>query len=59
MAYTLEYSFANPTFSFWKVLEDPNLAPAMLKLSIADALGFDAVSQTGGPDGSIVFEMDR
>ncbi|CAM9690685.1 unnamed protein product [Ectocarpus sp. 6 AP-2014] len=41
------------------LLEDPKLAPEMLKLAIADALGFDASTQTGGPDGSVVLELDR
>lgn len=31
----------------------------MVKLAIADALGFDVTTQTGGPDGSVVLEMDR
>lgn len=42
-----------------QLLDDPKLAPAMLKLAIADALGFDAATETGGLDGSVVFEMDR
>lgn len=41
------------------LLEDPNLAPGMLKLAIADALGYDASTQSGGPDGSVMLEMDR
>eukprot|EP00904_Undaria_pinnatifida_P005124 jgi/Undpi1/1741/HiC_scaffold_11.g05130.m1 len=41
------------------LLEDPKLAADMVKLAIADALGFDVTTQTGGPDGSVVLEMDR
>lgn len=42
-----------------QLLDDPGLAPCMLELAIADALGFDATTETGGLDGSVVFEMDR
>lgn len=42
-----------------QLLEDPKLAPEMVKLAVADALGFDATTQTGGPDGSVVLELDR
>ncbi len=42
-----------------QLLETPQLAPEMLKLAVADALGFDATTQTGGPDGSIALEMDK
>jgi catalase (peroxidase I) len=35
------------------------LAPTFLKLAITDALGFDAQTTAGGPDGSVAFEMDR
>ncbi|CAM9736258.1 unnamed protein product [Pylaiella littoralis] len=41
------------------LLEEPKLAPEMLKLAIVDALGFDASTQTGGPDGSVTLELDR
>eukprot|EP00903_Cladosiphon_okamuranus_P016005 g14779.t2 len=41
------------------LLEDPKLAPEMIKLAVADALGFDATTQTGGPDGSVALELDR
>jgi hypothetical protein len=39
------------------ILEDPSVAPQLLQLSINDALGFNALTQEGGPDGSIQFEM--
>lgn len=42
-----------------KLLENPRLAPDMIKLAIADALGFDVTTQSGGPDGSVLLEMDR
>lgn len=42
-----------------QLLEEPKLAPEMLKLAIVDALGFDASTQTGGPDGSVTLELDR
>lgn len=42
-----------------QLLEDPKLAADMVKLAIADALGFDVTTQTGGPDGSVLLEMDR
>ncbi|CAN0284045.1 unnamed protein product [Ascophyllum nodosum] len=31
----------------------------MVKLAIADALGFDVATQSGGPDGSVLLEMER
>ena len=42
-----------------QLLEDPKLAADMVKLAIVDALGFDVTTQTGGPDGSVLLEMDR
>ncbi|KAG5192292.1 heme peroxidase [Tribonema minus] len=42
-----------------KMLADPSIAPAVLKLAISDALGYNAKTTTGGPDSSVVFEMDR
>lgn len=42
-----------------RMLEDPSLAPGLLKLAINDALGYNAKTQTGGPDGSVKYEMDR
>ena len=41
------------------ILQDISVAPDLLKLAINDALGFDASTDSGGPDGSIVFEIDR
>ena len=35
------------------ILQDPNLGPAFFKLTISDALSYDARSNTGGPDGSV------
>ncbi|CAM9637454.1 unnamed protein product [Choristocarpus tenellus] len=42
-----------------KMVKDPALAPSFLKVAISDALGYDVKAQTGGPDGSVAFEMDR
>ena len=39
------------------IIKDPSIAPCMLELSINDALGFDVVSEEGGPDGSIQYEV--
>lgn len=36
-----------------------SLTPIFLKLAINDALGYSVETQDGGPDGSILFEMDR
>ena len=41
------------------ILQDISVAPDLLKLAINDALGYDYSTTSGGPDGSIVFEMDR
>jgi hypothetical protein len=41
------------------ILQDVSVAPDLLKLAINDALGYDTTSEEGGPDGSIIFEMDR
>ncbi|CAN0114599.1 unnamed protein product [Discosporangium mesarthrocarpum] len=41
------------------MVKDPSLAPSFLKLALSDALGYDAKSQVGGPDGSVALEMDR
>jgi hypothetical protein len=41
------------------ILNDITLAPGMIKLAINDALDYDYLTQDGGPDGSILFEMDR
>jgi hypothetical protein len=41
------------------ILQDPAVAPNLLKLAINDALGFDYVSKDGGPDGSVQFEMEK
>lgn len=41
------------------ILQDPMVAPALLKLAINDALGFEEGNLKGGPDGSIQFEMNR
>jgi len=42
------------------ILADFSLAPLFYELAINDALGFDAATLSGGPDGSIgLFEMDR
>lgn len=39
--------------------QDPMLIPAFAVLPVMDALSYDAAKATGGPDGSIIFEMDR
>lgn len=42
------------------ILADNSIAPLFLQLAINDALGYDASSLAGGPDGSVgLFEMDR
>lgn len=41
------------------ISQDIQLAPTLLQLSINDALGYDAVTTDGGPDGSIRLELDR
>ena len=40
------------------ILQDISVAPDLLKLAINDALGYDFSTTSGGPDGSIVYEMD-
>ena len=40
------------------ILQDISVAPDLLKLAINDALGYDFITTSGGPDGSIVYEMD-
>ena len=39
------------------ILNDVTLAPLLLQLAINDALGYDAISEDGGPDGSVQFEL--
>lgn len=39
------------------ILEDAELAPQLLQLSLSDALGFQSSNQEGGPDGSIQFKI--
>lgn len=39
------------------ILADPEVAPQLLQLAFNDALGFNAITQSGGPDGSILYEL--
>ena len=39
------------------ILEDVTVAPLLLQLAITDALSYNAMTQEGGPDGSIQFEV--
>ena len=41
------------------ILQDNAVAPNLFKLAVNDALGYIAVTDEGGPDGSIQFEMDQ
>lgn len=41
------------------ILQDVTVAPGLIQLAINDALGYDASTDDGGPDGSIQFEMNR
>jgi hypothetical protein len=41
------------------ILDDPALAPDLLRLSINDALSYNAQTEAYGPDGAIQFELDR
>lgn len=42
-----------------EILNNISLAPIFLKLAINDALGYSVETKDGGPDGSVLFEMDR
>jgi hypothetical protein len=41
------------------ILVDPSVAPQFVRISLNDALSYDAVTDLAGPDGSVQFEMDR
>lgn len=41
------------------ILQDNAVAPDLFKLAVSDALGYEAATDDGGPDGSIQFEMDK
>lgn len=41
------------------ILQDISIAPALLRLALNDALGYDVNTEDGGADGSIQFEMNR
>eukprot|EP00607_Mallomonas_marina_P001632 CAMPEP_0182432028 /NCGR_PEP_ID=MMETSP1167-20130531/53435_1 /TAXON_ID=2988 /ORGANISM="Mallomonas Sp, Strain CCMP3275" /LENGTH=323 /DNA_ID=CAMNT_0024619057 /DNA_START=110 /DNA_END=1081 /DNA_ORIENTATION=+ len=41
------------------ILQDPAVAPSLLKLSISDGLGYDAKTGSGGQDGSIYLEISK
>ncbi|KAL2653653.1 hypothetical protein R1flu_021781 [Riccia fluitans] len=41
------------------VKDNQNLVPALMRLALNDALTYDKESKTGGPNGSIIFELDR
>ena len=36
------------------ILADPSLGPAFFKLALSDALSYDAKTNKGGPDGSVL-----
>ena len=40
------------------IIKDISLAPQFLEIAINDALGYNSITQDGGPDGSIQFELD-
>ena len=37
-----------------EILKDPSLGPAFFKLALSDALSYDAKTNNGGPDGSVL-----
>lgn len=39
------------------IIKDITIAPLLFQLAINDALGYESVSEEGGPDGSIQFEL--
>ncbi len=41
------------------ILEDITLAPDLLKLALNDALSYNAATDDNGPNGSILFELER
>ena len=41
------------------IQQDIRIAPYLLKLAINDALGYNSATGSGGPDGSIQFELER
>lgn len=41
------------------ILQDINVAGCLLKCAINDALGYEVATESGGPNGSILFEKDR
>ena len=41
------------------ILNDPSIAPDLLRIAINDALGYDSNTQEGGMDGSIKYEINN
>ncbi|CAM9704301.1 unnamed protein product [Chrysoparadoxa australica] len=42
-----------------QLVKDPSLAPKFIALAVSDALGHDFRTDKGGPDGSVLFELER